>query len=90
MSNIFLIARRELSAYFRSPLGYLAAAAALLLDGILFITRALGGTGDKRLSAQVLGEFFNNLTGVTMILGMKITQTMLRKRVTQNSMQNMR
>lgn len=77
MSNILLVARRELSAYFRSPLGYLAAAAALLLDGILFITRALGGTGDKRLSAQVLAEFFNNLTGVTMILGIVLSMRLI-------------
>jgi hypothetical protein len=31
-----LIARRELRAYFRSPLGAVVIASALLLDGILF------------------------------------------------------
>ncbi len=77
MSNILLIAGRELRAYFRSPLGYLAAAAALLLDGILFMTQALGGTGDKRLSAHVLGEFFHNLSGVTMILGIVLSMRLI-------------
>lgn len=77
MSNVLLIAKRELKAYFRSPLGYLAAAAALLLTGILFMTQALGGTGDKRLSAQVLAEYFNNLTGVTMILGIVLSMRLI-------------
>lgn len=68
MSSTWLIMLRELKAMFRSPIGFIAAAAALLIDGIWFIARALGGEGDKRLSAQVLAEFFNGVSGVTMAI----------------------
>lgn len=77
MSNVLLIAKRELKAYSRSALGYLASAAALLATGMLFIAQALGGTGDKRLSAQVLAEFFNGLTGVTMVLGIVLSMRLI-------------
>ncbi len=56
-----IIFRRELGAYLRSPLGWVIAAIALLLDGILFQAFALGG-GEKRLSALVLSEFFRYST----------------------------
>jgi ABC-2 type transport system permease protein len=48
----------------RSPLGWVVAAAMLLLDGLLFQVGAMGGT---RLSAQVLADFFYYISGVTMI-----------------------
>ncbi|MBW2528497.1 MAG: ABC transporter permease subunit [Deltaproteobacteria bacterium] len=67
MSNVLLIARRELMAYVRSPLGYVVAAAVLLIDGIWFMAKALGPAGGKQLSAAVLGEFFHGATGTTMI-----------------------
>lgn len=67
MSNVLWIARRELKAYLRSPLGYVVAAAVLLIDGIWFMAKALGPAGGKRLSAAVLGEFFHGVTGTTMI-----------------------
>lgn len=66
MSNVLLIARRELAAYVRSPLGYVVAAAVLLIDGIWFMAKALA-PGSKQLSAAVLGEFFHGATGTTMI-----------------------
>jgi ABC-2 type transport system permease protein len=67
MSNVLLIARRELMAYVRSPLGYVVAAAVLLVDGIWFMAKALGPAGGKQLSAAVLGEFFHGASGTTMI-----------------------
>lgn len=67
MSNVLLIARRELKAYVRSPLGYVVAAAVLLVDGIWFMAKALGPAGGKQLSAAVLGEFFHGASGTTMI-----------------------
>jgi ABC-2 type transport system permease protein len=73
MSNIFLIAGRELKSYSRSPLGYLAGAAALLIAGLLFVTQALGGTSDKRLSAQVLDQFFFYSSGVLAVLGIVLS-----------------
>jgi ABC-2 type transport system permease protein len=64
MRNALLIAGRELRSYVRSPLGWVVAAAMLLLDGLLFQVGAMGGT---RLSAQVLADFFYYISGVTMI-----------------------
>lgn len=77
MNSIWLITKRELNALFRSPIGYAAAAAALLIDGIWFIAKALGGAGEKRLSAQVLAEFFNGASGVTMILGIALSMRLI-------------
>jgi ABC-2 type transport system permease protein len=62
MSRALLIARRELTAYFRSPLGSVVIASALLLDGILFYWRALSQT---LLSGEALAEFFWWTSGVT-------------------------
>jgi gliding motility-associated transport system permease protein len=64
MRNALLIAERELRSYARSPLGWVVAAAMLLLDGLLFQVGAMGG---QRLSAQVLADFFYYISGVTMI-----------------------
>jgi ABC-2 type transport system permease protein len=62
MSRALLIARRELWAYFRSPLGSVVIASALLLDGILFYWRSLSQT---LLSGEALAEFFWWTSGVT-------------------------
>jgi ABC-2 type transport system permease protein len=60
MRVISIIFRRELGAYVRSPLGWVVAAAFLLLDGILFQSYALG---KQMLSAHVLSWYFQ-LTGI--------------------------
>jgi len=62
MSQTLLIARRELRAYFRSPLGSVVIASALLLDGILFYWRSLS---QRLLSGEALAEFFWWTSGVT-------------------------
>lgn len=62
MSRALLIAQRELRAYFRSPLGSVVIASALLLDGILFYWKALS---KPMLSGQALAEFFWWTSGVT-------------------------
>jgi len=62
MSQTLLIARRELRAYFRSPLGAVVIASALLLDGILFYWRSLS---QRLLSGEALAEFFWWTSGVT-------------------------
>jgi ABC-2 type transport system permease protein len=77
MTSALLITGRELKAFVRSPLGYVAAAAALLINGILFMTQALGGTEAKRLSAKVLEQFFYNASGVTMILGVVLSMRLI-------------
>lgn len=58
-----IIYRRELSSYLRSPVGYLIAAAMLLVCGILFQSQALGK--EPKLSADVLSEFFRFCSGCT-------------------------
>ncbi len=77
MGNIGLIAARELKAYSRSPLGYVAAAAALLIEGILFMALAMGAPGSSKLSANVLAEYFHNTSGVTMILAVALSMRVI-------------
>ena len=59
-----IIFRRELAAYLRSPVGWIIAAAALLIQGILFQAQALS---KPMLSADILRMFFYTMSGVTMI-----------------------
>ena len=56
-----IIYRRELGRYLRSPIGWIIAAAGLLVAGILFQAIALSG---ERLSADVLAQFFWGTSGV--------------------------
>src|SRR5690242_14075882 len=65
MKNALLIAARELSAYARSPIGYVVAAVVLLGEGIYFYAFGLKGT---LLSAQVLSLFFEAASGGTMVV----------------------
>jgi ABC-2 type transport system permease protein len=73
VSKALLIARREMGAYVRSPLGSVIIAGALLIDGILFYYK---GLSQKMLSADVLTEFFYGASGITMaaslILSMRL------------------
>ncbi len=74
MSPAILIARRELTAYLRSPLGASVIAGALLIDGIWFYWK---GLTEKLLSAQVLSEFFYGASGTTMIAGIILAMRLL-------------
>jgi ABC-2 type transport system permease protein len=74
MNNALLIAGRELRSYFRSPIGYVVAAAVLLTDGILFQAMAMQGA---RLSAQVLFDFFYNISGTTMIAAIALSMRLI-------------
>jgi len=65
MRAISVIFRREMGQYLRSPIGWIVAAAALLVEGILFEAWGLSKTG--ALSADVLRQFFYTMSGVTMI-----------------------
>src|SRR6185436_9596005 len=65
MSATFLLARRELVGYLRSPFGTIVLAAMLLIDGLLFYGFAL--TGGPRLSADVLRDFFFYTSGTTAV-----------------------
>lgn len=65
MRNVLLIARRELSAYLRTPSGYLIIAVMLFIDGLLFNAWAVPGATKK--SADVLADFFTVTSGITMV-----------------------
>jgi hypothetical protein len=56
MKSALLIARREAYAYLRSPLGAAVIAAVLLGEGLYFYW---AGLTERRVSAEVLQEFFN-------------------------------
>ncbi|HEV8245906.1 MAG TPA: ABC transporter permease [Polyangiaceae bacterium] len=74
MRQSLLIARRELYAYLRSPLGSFIVAAALLFDGIYFYWQ---GLSQRLLSAEVLYQFFYGASGVTMIAGVALSMRLL-------------
>ena len=74
MNQALILARRELGAYLRSPLGAAIIAAVLLIDGILFYWQALT---EKLLSAEVLEQFFYNASGTTMIAGIVLSMRLL-------------
>jgi ABC-2 type transport system permease protein len=71
MSTALLIARREFSSYFRSWIGPALVAGTLLVDGLLFYW--LNGLDQKRLSGEVLQQFFYNASGPTMIAAILLT-----------------
>lgn len=75
MSNVLLIVRRELGAYLRTPSGWIIAASVLLIDGLLFNTRAVGST--PRLSSEVLQQFFIDAGGTTMLAAVLFSMRLL-------------
>ncbi len=75
MKNIWLIIRRELAAYFRTPSGYVIAAAVLLIDGILF--NAFAVSAQPRLSSEVLQDFFFFASGTTMIASIFLSMRLI-------------
>lgn len=70
MSRAWLVARRELGAYTKSPLGSVIIAVALLVNGILFYTEALS---ERLLSGDALQRFFYNASGITMIAALLLS-----------------
>jgi ABC-2 type transport system permease protein len=75
VSNVWLLMRRELSAYARTPSGYLIAAAVLFLNGILFNARAVGSVPKR--SAEVLQDFFMNAGGVAVVAAVVFSMRLL-------------
>jgi ABC-2 type transport system permease protein len=64
MSRALLIAKRELAAYARAPLGSVIIAVALLVNGIFFYSESLS---ERLLSGEALQRFFYNASGVTTV-----------------------
>ena len=75
MKSILLIVRREMASYLRTPSGYIIAACILLLNGVLFNTRAVGDT--PRYSAEVLQWFFLDAGGTTMVAAVLLSMRLL-------------
>jgi ABC-2 type transport system permease protein len=71
MNNVGIIARRELGGYFRTPSFYLIASATLLVQGLMFNTRAMGS--GAKLSAQVLVDFLRDSSGTTTVAAVLLT-----------------
>ena len=75
MGKIWLIAKRELGSYFRTWMGYVIGAAALLINGLLFNAFAIG---DKpKFSADVLADFFYFSSGIGMAAGVFLAMRLL-------------
>lgn len=74
MSRVLTIARRELFAYLRSPLGATIIAAVLLIDGIWFYWF---GMSQKLVSADVLREFIFPASGTTVIAALFLSMRLL-------------
>lgn len=75
MRPIFLLAQRELAAYFNTGLGYAILAAVLAIDGVFYNALAIGNT--PRYSSDVLELFFFYAGGVAMVAGIVLTMRLL-------------
>ena len=70
MSGVWLIAKRELLSYSRSPLGSVIIAVALLINGILFYVDSIS---QQLLSGEALAKFFFNSSGLTAIAALLLS-----------------
>ena len=78
-----IIFRRELGHYFRSPLGWIIAAAVLLVDGFLFQAFALSG---EQLSADVLEHTFMWMSGIPLFAGVLLSFRLIAEERQNHSM----
>lgn len=65
MSKTWIIASRELKAFFNTWMGYVIAFAAVLITGLLFNSFAIGDS--DKFSSQVLTDFFYFSSGIIMV-----------------------
>ncbi len=75
MNKIWLIARRELGAYFTTWMGYIIIFAALLIDGMLFNSFAIGD--EAKFSSDVLKDFFFFSSGIGMVAAVFLAMRLL-------------
>ncbi len=75
MAKIWLIARRELSAYFTTWMGYIILFAALLIEGLLFNAFAIGDA--PKFSSDVLKDFFYYSSGIGMVAAVLLSIRLL-------------
>lgn len=76
MTATWLIARRELAGYLRTMSGYVIAAAALFVQGILFNALALGSE-QNRMSTDVLSQFFWVYSGTIIVVSVLLSMRLL-------------
>jgi ABC-2 type transport system permease protein len=76
MTATWLIARRELGGYLRTMSGYVIAAAALFVQGILFNAMALGSE-QNRMSTEVLSQFFWVYSGTIIVVSVLLSMRLL-------------
>ncbi len=75
INKVFLVAGRELGAFFSTWMGYVICAAALFIDGLLFNAFAIGG--GAKFSADVLGDFFYFASGISMVAGVLLAMRLV-------------
>lgn len=83
MQTTRIIYKRELGRYLRSPVGWIIAAAALLIEGILFQSQAMSG---EQLSAQVLERYFYWASGIPLFCGVLLAFRLLAEERQNHSM----
>jgi len=79
--NTWIIARRELYAYFVSPIAYLVAAAFLLLSGLFFVV------GAARWQDATLQPMFGSLSIVLIFLAPVLTMRLLSREQDQGTIE---
>jgi ABC-2 type transport system permease protein len=75
LRGIWIVARRDLAAYFHSAWGWVIVAAVLFLNGLLFNAFALGDR--PRYSHEVLELFFYFSSGTTMVAAIFLTMRLI-------------
>jgi ABC-2 type transport system permease protein len=84
MRNVLLIARRELSAYLTTMMGYIIGAISLFLAGLFFNVYAVVGVAKK--SAMVLTDFFFITSGLTMIAAVLLSMRLIAEERTSGTL----
>lgn len=84
MNKILIITMRELRSYFSTWLGYIVISAALLLNGILFNTFAMGDA--PKFSSDVLKDFFYFSSGIAMVSCMLLAMRLIAEEKQQKSL----
>ncbi len=75
MGKCFLVAGRELGAFFSTWMGYVICAAALFIDGLLFNAQAVSNS--PKFSADVLADFFYFASGISMVAGVFLAMRLI-------------
>ncbi len=77
MRQVWLLARREFTSFFRSPQGYVITFLYLSLVGLDYYLRVIGG--GAKYSSEVLSGFFFELSGFTMFFSIFVSMGLLAR-----------